>query len=752
MRRLVLFCGGFAGACLFLCLAMPGAWALPSAAAAGCAAVLCVFVRRRAARAALLCVLGLLAGLLWTTAYDALFLRPLDSLPEARAAYTVRVLEQAERTDYGWRAAVLVPVGGREFEGVLYWTDAPASIPQPGDTIECDAAAHRTDARDELYVRARGTMLTLRAGSITLTPCTRPSVRFFAARLSARLQALCAELFPEDVRGLLTALLTGVRTGLSEADTVSLQQAGVYHAVAISGMHVSILVWMISGVIRNRRLKLLVCVPVLILFTLMTGASPSTVRAALMQALLIYAPLMKREYDAPTALAAALLMLLVQDPWCIASAGLQLSFCAVAGLVLFYARTRRAMLASKVFQRMAKSPIGRTLANAVTSGVSGTLSATALTLPLAAYYFGVCSLVAPLSNLLILWAVTILFAGGFAVCLLGLLWLPAAKICGGVLTWLARYVLGAARVLSRPMYAAVLTDDAYWLTFSEFLWLSLLGLLCIPALRRWYAAAAICGTFALCAALSCLSVRVPGFTLSALDAGQGQCVTFRSGDFCAVIDCGGSRWSPSIGAYAARSLLQSGTRRVDALVLTHYDRDHVNGAAEFLRETQVDTLYIPDLPDEEEAQAALFAAAEASGTQIQMVRGDETLEFPGGSLRLYLPCGAQSRGNNGVCILASAGEFDALIVGDLDHHGEQDWLREGTMPRAELLVAGHHGAENSTGWALLTRVQPETVLISVGAGNSYGHPSDGALRRIAAAGANILRTDHCGTITLRSAK
>ena len=752
MRKLVLFCGGFAGACLFLCLAMPGAWVLPAAIAAGCALVLCVFVRRRAARAALLCILGLLAGLLWTAAYEALLLRPLDTLSEERTAYTVRVLEQAERTQYGWRAAVLVPVSGRGFEGVLYWADDPPGVPQPGDTIKCDATAHRTDAQDELYVRARGTLLTLRASGVTVTPCARPSVRFFPARLSARLQALCAGIFPEDVRGLFLALLTGVRTGLSEADTVSLQQAGVYHAVAISGMHVSILVWMISGAIRDRRLKLLVCVPVLILFTLMTGASPSAVRAGLMQALLLCAPLMKREYDAPTALAAALLLLLVQDPWCIASAGLQLSFCAVAGLVLFYARTQRAMLACRAFERLANRPAGKAVANALCSGVSCTLSATALTLPLAAYYFGYCSLIAPLSNLLILWAVTILFAGGFAVCFLGMVWLPAAKVCGGVLAWPARYVLGMARALSRPMYAAVLTDDAYWLTFSALLWLSLLGLLCIPALRRWYAAAALCGAFLLCAGLSCLSVRVPSFTCSVLDAGQGQCVTFRSGSFSAVIDCGGDRYTPKIGAYAARSLLQSGTRRVDALILTHYDRDHINGAAELMRAMRVDTLYLPQMPDEDEAQASLLAAAQAHGTRVELVREEKALAFSGGSLRLYLPSGAASRDNNGVCVLASAGDYELLIVGDLNHHGEQDWLRDGTLPRAELLVAGHHGAESSTGWALLARVQPEAVVVSAGAGNPYGHPSEAALRRIAAAGASIYRTDRCGTITIRGAK
>ena len=135
-----------------------------------------------------------------------------------------------------------------------------------------------------------------------------------------------------------------------------------------------------------------------------------------------------------------------------------------------------------------------------------------------------------------------------------------------------------------------------------------------------------------------------------------------------------------------------------------------------------------------------------------MVRGDETLDFPGGSLHLYLPCGAASRDNNGVCVLASAGDYDLLIVGDLNHHGEQGWLRDGTLPRAELLVAGHHGAESSTGWALLARVQPEAVVVSVGEDNPYGHPSEAALRRIAAVGANIYRTDRCGTITIRGAK
>ena len=130
------------------------------------------------------------------------------------------------------------------------------------------------------------------------------------------------------------------------------------------------------------------------------------------------------------------------------------------------------------------------------------------------------------------------------------------------------------------------------------------------------------------------------------------------------------------------------------------------------------------------------------------MRGDEALDFSGGSLRLFLPCGGESAGNNGICVLASAGEYDILMIGDLNHHGAQDWLLAGTMPQAELLVAGHHGAENSTGFALLAHVQPEAVIISVGKNNTYGHPAARTLRRIRLLGAHILRTDECGTITV----
>ena len=102
-----------------------------------------------------------------------------------------------------------------------------------------------------------------------------------------------------------------------------------------------------------------------------------------------------------------------------------------------------------------------------------------------------------------------------------------------------------------------------------------------------------------------------------------------------------------------------------------------------------------------------------------------------------------------VALLVSQGEFDILATGDMPASAERLLLSRHHLPDIEVLVAGHHGAGSSTCNTLLERTKPETVLISVGKSNSYGHPSEQTLARIESAGAQVLRTDQCGNITIR---
>ena len=104
----------------------------------------------------------------------------------------------------------------------------------------------------------------------------------------------------------------------------------------------------------------------------------------------------------------------------------------------------------------------------------------------------------------------------------------------------------------------------------------------------------------------------------------------------------------------------------------------------------------------------------------------------------------------GLCVLASAGDFDVLVPGDMSGQGEARLLAHTQLPKIEVLVAGHHGSATSTTQPLLDEIQPETAIISVGKNNRYGHPAQETLERLALAGTNIYRTDLQGTVTVRS--
>ena len=228
-----------------------------------------------------------------------------------------------------------------------------------------------------------------------------------------------------------------------------------------------------------------------------------------------------------------------------------------------------------------------------------------------------------------------------------------------------------------------------------------------------------------------------------LDVGQGQCLVSRTGSSVTVIDCGGAE--DTSGETAARYLLARGMPKVERLILTHFDADHCNGVRQLLRRVRVDTLYIPELSPSSRLRTQILLAAAEAGTSIRYVTQDLVLPQEGGSLTIFAPTGEKDEEN----VLAACEKYDILITGDLTAQAEYRLLSLHTLPRAAVLVAGHHGAATSTSEALLRAVQPEAVFISAGADNRFGHPAAQTLARIRQSGAAVYRTDLSGTITIR---
>lgn len=256
------------------------------------------------------------------------------------------------------------------------------------------------------------------------------------------------------------------------------------------------------------------------------------------------------------------------------------------------------------------------------------------------------------------------------------------------------------------------------------------------------------GGLCLCAALLLTAAsRTSGrLSVSVLDVGQGQSVVLYSQGRCALVDCGGSGLSDP-GDTAADYLQSLGTARLDLLVLTHYHTDHACGVPQLLERLEVERLLLPDVEPEEPLRREIEAAAQAHGVELVYLTQDAHVTLGGASLRVYAPLGDGGANEEGLSVLCTAGAFDALITGDMNAAVERRLIKYGALPDLELLVAGHHGSKYATSEELLLATTPERAVLSVGY-NTYGHPADETLERLAAAGCEIYRTDWMGTVRI----
>lgn len=730
MRRLAIYSGAFAVAAALSVYVLSDVRALWLA---GAALVLSIAARALGLRRGSVAALGLAIGLLYCVGYQQIFLRQARLADGTEQPVAVRLSECPVESGYGMSVRGTVRLSGRSYEALLYadasWAEAQA---RPGDTVSGTAriemAVLRPEDGESLYRASQGLFLRLYPTSELTVERGTPSI---TEKLALWLGEQIDRLYAGETAGLVRALLTGQRGGLSYETRNNLSVTGISHAVAVSGMHVSMLMTLVALLCGgNPRLMAALGMPVVVLFALMTGASASVCRAAIMELLLLAAPLVRRERDGFTTLGAAALVLLAQNPWAIASVSFQLSFAAVAGLFLLAEPIRRRIL------RLQKKP-GRLL-RFVASGVSATLGATALTLPLTVYYFGVISIVSPFTNLLCLWAVTGIFLLGLLSCCLG----PLGPVLAWAVTLLSRYVLGLCALLASFPYAAAYPSNLPLMLWAVAAYALVLAVLLI---RRklpvvWLLSGLTAGF------LGCILwgrwefTRYP-WRFTALDVGQGQCLVLQLEDYIAVVDCGGS-YSDESGEELARYLHSAGLTHVDALILTHYDEDHCGGVPQLLHRIQVDEFFLPAASDEALAELGIDSRS------VRCVESLTEITTSGGVLTLYPPTSEKNGNNGGICVLARAAEYGILITGDLNQYGEMRLLSRWELPPVELLVAGHHGAKDSTSEVLLQALEPELVVISVAADNRYGHPAGETLARIEQTGAEIIRTDQSGTIIL----
>ncbi|NLV74538.1 MAG: DNA internalization-related competence protein ComEC/Rec2 [Chloroflexi bacterium] len=605
------------------------------------------------------------------------------------------------------------------------------------------------------YLAARGIRSVMRRAQVELLPGESGSA--VTARLMAfnhRLRAIIERILPQPEAGLLQGVLLGVSDGMTAETQASFRRSGLTHILVVSGFNISILMQLILSLAQRavrRQLALLAALGGIILFGMLAGFSAPVVRAWLMGALTILAILTGRRAHALTSLAVASLIMTAVNPLELWSVSFQLSFVATLSLILI----------QPLFQCLLQRLPGRAIA-LVGELLGATLAAQLLTLPIIWHYFGELSLVALLTNLLVLPLQTPILAGGAAATALGTIWLPAGRAAAMLIWPLLRISTLVPGFFSHFGWAAIQTTRLSTPKVFVLYGLIALGVKLASryqappsernskpvSVRGWLGPALIT---VLVFSLYSVLVRLPdGKThVRFLDVGQGDAVLITTPSGAQILIDGGA--DGLVLRERLSGALPLTERRLDLVVATHGDTDHIGGLADLAEYYQVATLAGPPVLGDTPAAEVLTRHMEEHAIDYQVLSRGYILNLADGLILevLHPPADAGEGGNAESLVLRLVqGRFSLLLTGDANMEAEQVLTASGAPLSAMVLKVAHHGSEGSTSAAFLEQVDPLVAVISVGADNRFGHPAPALLERLAQQGCYIWRTDQQGTIEM----
>ncbi|MEU0601306.1 ComEC/Rec2 family competence protein [Streptomyces sp. NPDC006393] len=579
-----------------------------------------------------------------------------------------------------------------------------------------------------------------------------------AGRLRAGLRAATDGL-PGDARALLPGLVVGDTSRVTPDLDEAFKETDLAHTLAVSGSNLTVLLALLIGPpglaqhVERRglaprlglslRATALLCGVLTLGFIVVCRPDPSVLRAAACGSVALLALATGRRRSLIPALATAVLLLVLYDPWLARSYGFLLSVLATGALLTLAPRWSAALRRRRVPVRLAE-------------GLAAAAAAQALCAPVVAVLSARVSLVAVPCNLLAEVAVAPATVLGFAALVTAPSVMPVAKVFAWCASWPTGWIADVART-----GAALPGGGVDWPgSWTGALLLGLATVVVVLVGRRLLGHPWLC---ALCGVLLLLVLvqpppltRVitgwppPGWRFAMCDVGQGDATVLAAGPGTGVVVDAGP--DPKPVDHCLRAL---GITRIPLVVLTHFHADHVTGLPGVLRGRSVGAIETTGY--EEPADQAEFVRREAAGRGIPLTHAaaGEERRIGGLSWQVLWPPPSPSLDPDGpndasVTLLVRSGGLRLLLLGDLEPPAQQQLLRSPGLARlvgVDVLKVAHHGSAHQDP-DLIRVVAPRLALISCGAGNMYGHPAPSTVAALRAEGARVLRTDRDGALAV----
>ncbi len=610
-----------------------------------------------------------------------------------------------------------------------------------------------------------------------------------------------------DDAGMLNAMLFGDRSRLKQQLRIGFERTGSFHLFVVSGMHVALLAGALWWMLRRLRTPEVAAVVATLglttAYALLTGFGVPVQRALGMTAVVLAARLLAREWSVLNALGAAALAVLVASPGTLFEASFQMTFLAivaVAGIAvplnewsfLPWARATRQIdavwldaamrpelaqfrvvlrlmggaLAAVFGRRVWRWPAAtmRWMLWACELALIGLVTECCMSLPMALYFHRATMFALP-ANMVSVPLVAVMAPMGMLTFLAGLIGSWAAMLPA----WGTALLLhGVTGVIGR--ISAVRSAD--WRVPGTAVGVALVVVACIALCcwmvrrgRRW--AVAGVGVLVMVPVLALWPeppVVHPGvMEVTALDVGQGDSILVVSPegrtmlvDAGGPVGIGGSLRGTAAGFDVGEDIVSPylwsrRLRRLDIVVLTHAHSDHMGGMPAVLRDLRPRELWVGIDPDSA-AYRALLAEAQSLGITVRHWRAGDAASWGGIRVTVLAPeieyaNPAGPLNDDSLVMRIAYGSGSVLLEGDAEAASERVMVERGRVQPVTVLKVGHHGSNTSSGAAFLAAAKPRDAVISVGKGNTFGHPRVEVIDRLAAARVRLFRTDEMGLTT-----
>lgn len=542
------------------------------------------------------------------------------------------------------------------------------------------------------------------------------------------------KLFPKNEMGLILGMMIGETKDISEETLNDFKNTGITHLIAVSGsnvMYVLICVQFIFNKLCGKRKSYYISIFFLIIFMLVSGASSSVIRATIMTILMILSNIFYKKSDTLMNIVVSAFILMSINPLIIYDVGFILSFGGTIGIVFLSNDFK------KIFSKFGK--ISETLAT--------TCSAQIVLIPIMAYYFNTFSIIAVVTNLIVVPISGFITIFGFFIFLVSKIFFPIAFLISKPLYVLTHFTIFISNVFSKIPFSNVktITPNILEILFFYFIVLFSLKKIKISFLKSNIKNISL--TIILFLLLECIFYSLPKsyVNVNFIDVGQGDAIYIETANHKKILIDGGGSKTYDVGEnIVIPYLLNKRALYIDCIFSSHSDDDHLNGILKVMKQFKVGIIYIAknSIGYEE-----LFTIAKEKNIKIVMLEINDNIKIDGIVFEVIGPpknVKFQDVNAYSLVLKMKYGSKSVLFTGDINQDTES---KLGNVC-ADVLKVAHHGSSTSSKMSFIARVNPKISVIQVGKNNKFGHPSDEVIKRLEKY-SKVYTTINCGEIKLK---